>query len=377
MEIPESYHGREQTWLKHQVLKAYIQAWAMKLSSFARTVWFVDCFAGPWRAGDAELQDTSVAIALDALNEAQAYWRSKGHDVCAKSIFVEADSRAYQRLESFVAEKDREVEAVSLHGAFAEQVPTIQQLIGKDPAFIFVDPTGWKGVAMESIAKLARDPRRDLMVNVMYDHINRFKDDERAFLREQMAEFFGIPIGSLQPELNEEELMKFYRDRLRDSSSMNLVADLTVPVPTRNRTYFRLVLGTNHQAGLALFRDIESTVAGKKAASARAGAKQRLNERGGQTSLLAQPVAPEDHHYAMQRERGICMVCEYLPKLLAREGPTAFGKIWPRILQVCHMTQTQLRSCLRELHENGVIVLPDAGHGRKKLSDNDIIRLAP
>jgi len=376
MEIPESYHGREQTWLKHQVLEGYLQAWAMKIASFANTLWFVDCFAGPWKASDAALQDTSVAIALRALNEAHATWSARGRagHLQAKAIFVEANRHAYGRLESFVAEHRGVVEATTIHGVFGERVARIQETIGQEPAFLFVDPTGWKGVAMNAISPLAQAPRRDFMVNVMYDHVNRFKDDPRDFLREQMGEFFGLAPGELEPGLDEEALMKLYRARIKETCGAVYVADLAVPVPTRNRTYFRLVLGTSHPLGLRLFRDTEHTVAGRKAANARAGARQRENERGGQVSLVPQPVAPEDHHYTALREHGREQVRVYLPKLLEREGPQRFDVLWPRVLQVCHLTHAELADCVGAMAEEGAIVVERGRRPGSGIRDGDVIR---
>jgi hypothetical protein len=62
-----------------------------------------------------------------------------------------------------------------------------------------VDPKGWKGAAMTYIAPLARRPGRDVMINVMFDHINRFKDTQLTFIRAQMQDFFGHP---LPPQLS-------------------------------------------------------------------------------------------------------------------------------------------------------------------------------
>src|SRR5688572_24597043 len=87
-EMPASYEGREQTWLKHRVLKLYLEGWAHKIGSFARRLWYVDAFAGPWQSGDTERRDTSIAIGLAALNEAAATWSSKAR-IDLHAIFVE------------------------------------------------------------------------------------------------------------------------------------------------------------------------------------------------------------------------------------------------------------------------------------------------
>jgi hypothetical protein len=65
------------------------------------------------------------------------------------------------------------------------------------------------------------------MVNVMFDHINRFKDAPLEFIRSQMQDFFGLDDGQLESDLTEEELMKFYREQLKLKCHIKLAADLT------------------------------------------------------------------------------------------------------------------------------------------------------
>lgn len=82
MTVPSEYHGREQSFLKHRVLQQYLQRWGKKLGSLSRTrlvrLWYVDCFAGPWRNKSASLEDTSIEIGLRALEEAATTWRAAG-----------------------------------------------------------------------------------------------------------------------------------------------------------------------------------------------------------------------------------------------------------------------------------------------------------
>ena len=113
-------------------------------------------------------------------------------------------------------------------------VTNLQAWLGSDAALIFVDPTGWKGAAMRFIAPLAKDqPRRDVLVNVMFDHINRFKDDPRAFLREQMREFFGLGDAELPEALAEEDLFALYRGKLKEICGLQHAADLAIPTSDR------------------------------------------------------------------------------------------------------------------------------------------------
>jgi protein gp37 len=53
-----------------------------------------------------------------------------------------------------LAKRFRGIKGHPLPGEFGAHVSTIQELIGTDPAFLFVDPNGWKGAAMTYIAPL-------------------------------------------------------------------------------------------------------------------------------------------------------------------------------------------------------------------------------
>ena len=161
MEVPPEYHGREQTYMKHRVLKLYLEGWAMKLGSFQERIWFVDCFAGPWKSRAGDRFDTSFAIWLRALYEAAAVWSEK-RDVEPAAVFVEKERASFEALEVYAQHHRGRIEAHTLQGSFGAQVPRIQELIGHDAAFLFVDPTGWKGTGMRLIAPLARERHRDV-----------------------------------------------------------------------------------------------------------------------------------------------------------------------------------------------------------------------
>lgn len=373
-EMPSTYRGREQTWLKHRVLFEYVRAWAHKLASPERDevhLWYVDCFAGPWRSQALDREDTSPAIGLAALNEAADTWGREGRRVRSHAIFVEKDSRSFHELAEFVAAGAGSVDARVLHGEFGGVVDAIDREIGDAPAFILIDPTGWKGVGLRFVAQLARRPRRDVLVNVMYDHVQRFKDDPRDFLRVQMAEFFGLPVGALPQGLSERELMGLYRERLRELSGLQFVADLAVPVPYKDRTYFRLVLGAGHPKAVELFRDVERRVIGQEAAPVRAKARDAIEgAKTRQGSLFGRVAPPVDPEYADQRSDDERELREKLPGLLVRRGATPFGRLWPELLCDHHLTLTDLKRLARELADAGMIEIHGMRPNERTIKDD-------
>lgn len=378
-QIPTGYHGREQTYLKHRVLSEYLRAWGQKLGSIARsgpvTIFYVDCFAGPWKSRDQDREDTSVAIGLNALAEAIAFWRGgQGADLRARAIFVEANAAAAVELKRYVGEHTPTgVQVDVLEGAFADHAADISARVGDSPAFVFVDPTGWKGVGMKAVAGVARGERRDVMVNVMYDHINRFQNDERRFLREQMSEFFGI---QLDQRLSEDELMARYREQLRTHSGLKFAADLAVPQPTRQRTYFRLVLGASHPKALELFRNVEHQVCGREAADVREGARKRKVEKStGQTAM--ELGAPDlDAHYARAHDEELRLSRDTLLRALPQAGAIRFRDLWPVVLAQHHVRLADVKGAVRDLASEAKIRWQRTkGDKQRAVHDDDMIAM--
>jgi three-Cys-motif partner protein len=383
VKVPVEYQGREQTFLKHRVLSEYLNSWAQKWASTARLpswsqgrsrevrLWYVDCFAGPWQANDQNLEDTSVAIGLKALAQAASRWSE--YSIKLSAIFVEKDRRAFDRLENFLSKQTGAVEARALHGAFGNHVDSIDQLLGKDPAFLFVDPTGWKGVGMKFIAPLACKPRRDVLINVMFNHINRFKDDPRQFLRTQMKELFGLEDGDIPSRLAENDLFKLYRERLRQASGVPYAADLVIPHSTQDRTWFRLVVGGHHHAAVELFRDVEKRICGTEANTVRDEARSRADSQLGLGLVLEQEDIAYLRLHQADREHAAADVFMQLKK----QSPQSFGELWPAILCERHLTKSELAQVVLSLvRQRQLVIVEDEQNSRRRtIRDDDCIGL--
>lgn len=378
MQIPADYQGREQSYLKHRVLAEYLVAWGHKLGSQAQhrrvRLCYVDAFAGPWQAKDAQLKDTSIAIGLDALEEAAATWKTKGYAIDLDAFFVEKDSRAFSALESYLNDRRSVVRTKAYPGDFGRHVADIRQRLGTDAAFIFVDPTGWKGAAMHFIAPLLADSKqRDVLVNFMFNHINRFKDDERDFLRLQMRDFFGLGDRDLPEGLGEEELFALYRKQLKQQCGIPYAADLAIPHPTIERTKFRLVVGGNNPAVLKLFRDLEKKIMGAEAAKVRDRAMTQVVERKtGQMSLLDAPRATDSHYEALHT-LGLSLIPRDLIDRLVSFGPVPFRDFWPAILEAHHVTRVELGQLVWEMYRRGEIHLANVKPRERTASDDHVL----
>ncbi|MCA9681233.1 MAG: three-Cys-motif partner protein TcmP [Myxococcales bacterium] len=375
MEIPPEYHGREQSFLKHRVLKQYVESWAHKRGSVAKRLWYVDVFSGPWQSRTTDLRDTSICIGLDALESAAESWRDmEDRDIELGAIFVEKRPQAYRRLCTYLQNRDSPVHTHPFLGEFGERVSDVQQLIGDDDAFIFIDPTGFKGVEMRFISPLVAPRYRDTIINVMYNDINRWKDDERNFLRNQMREFFGLDSESLPPGLSERELMVIYRQQLKNRTSLRWSADLAIAHPTHDRTWFRLVVGCHHHAGLELFRDIERKVAGRDANIARTDAKMRKDLHGSLFSA-AQVAVGDDRRFAAEREQALAQVFPRTQIRLAGGG-CRWQELWPHLLEDLHLTRSEVgQEVFAAVRAGTLRATPKPGPRRRTLHDDDVIAL--
>ncbi|PRP90062.1 hypothetical protein ENSA5_68340 [Enhygromyxa salina] len=380
MKVPPEYHGREQSFLKHRFLTEYLRSWAHKLGSRARSgpqrLWYVDVFAGPWSSADAELRDTSIYIGLQALEEAAQTWRdTEGVNIKPGAIFVEKDRRAFARLQDFLRQRQGIVETHPFMGEFGHHVDGIQRLIGSDPAFVFVDPTGFKGAQMQFIAPLMKRRHRDVLVNVMFNHVNRWKDDPRQFLREQMRAFFGLEDSDLPVGLEEPELLRLYRRQLKLTCDIEWAADIGVPHPTIDRTWFRLVVGGKHPKVLEVFRDAERKVMGIEAAVVREEARVRS---AAQPSLFSaeETAGAQEQRYTRQRDEDLDRVRTMLRERLG-DGELTWQQIWPVLLEDLHLTLRELsRACFSAYKAGELLVSPTPGPKRRTLLEADLISLA-
>jgi three-Cys-motif partner protein len=378
MQVPAQYQGREQSYLKHRVLEEYLLAWGHKLGSLAQRrrvrLCYVDGFAGPWQAKDAALLDTSIAIGLDALEAAAITWRDKGYPIDVDAYFVEKDPLAFASLDRFIKGRTGPVRTQAFPGEFGKHADSIRRFLGSDPGFIFVDPTGWKGAAMRFIAPLLAGSRqRDVLVNVMFDHINRFKDDPRHFLREQMREFFGLEDRDMPAALGEEELFALYRRQLKAQCGVEYAADLAIPHPTVERTKFRLVVGGNSPAVLEVFRDAERKVIGAEAASVREHAALRAKEeKTGQLALLAAPPAT-DSRYESLHARALAQAPRDVLAQLAAEKSIELRKLWPALLEAHHVTRIELGQLIWKMYKKGEIRILNVKASERSVKDEHVL----
>ncbi len=347
------YAGREQTQVKHFILRKYLERFAHIIGFRWTTITYVDCFSGPWKEKSAELKDTSFVIALNELRKA----RETHRDLRLRCLFLEKAPKAFQKLKEFAATvTDAEVD--TLNRELADAVPDIVGFIRKGGSasfpFIFIDPTGWTGFGMETIAPLLRQCPSEVLINFMTDYIRRFIDHPRQQTRDQFKTLFGSSDAKGQIEKlatdqdREDALFRAYATSVKRTGGFSHVCAAIVLYPLRDRSYFHLIYGTRNRAGVAAFKDVE-----KKAMEvmerARAEVKQhRRVKKTQQPELFASEVMSSTRPIDQLRTRYLHEAKEQVVQLLEAQRSVAYETIWDLALSLPLVWESDVKDWLKE-----------------------------
>lgn len=366
---PGHYDGRPQALVKHTFLNEYLPALVNKVCSFKNCFVYVDGFAGPWQSADEEtFADTSFGIALKAMSDAQIFWGAKGREVRMVAHLVEKDPGASAKLQK-LKEQFPKIEIQTYLGDFHAHLPTIlARLQNNGFCFSFIDP---KGVSLDLalLRPLLERPSSEVLVNFMFDFVNRFVShpnlnvietmdklipgtDWRAVL--DVAKATGAP-----PEAREEILVEAFRAALRKTGNYRFVTSLVVQKPLADRTLYHLVFGTRNPEGLSVFRDSQ-VKALKAQADVRASIKSKAKiEKSGQDDFFGGAYSPTLDPSSQQIAEGKAGGIAYA-KHVIMESPAGirWSLLWPTVLEKFTIRRSELGSAMNDLRKSGVICAP-------------------
>jgi len=260
MKVPESYRNREQAYVKHHLLRTYLERLFMIIGQSQSIIRYVDCFSGPWNDQDVNLQDTSIGISLDIMRKCRDGLKHMGKNVRFQALFIEKDKPAFDKLEAYLSAcTSPDIITAARNGEFYDLREQILNWCGEDDfTFFFIDPKGWKKVVEISTLELfLRRPNSEFLINFMYDFLLRTHTQES--FQEDMREIFGnIPdTTGMIPKQKEAHLINLYRTRLKQITpsrgGIPRAAHVPILYPLRDRTLYHLVYLTRHAKGIVVF----------------------------------------------------------------------------------------------------------------------------
>ena len=260
MKVPESYRNREQAYVKHHLLRTYLERLFMIIGQTQSIIRYVDCFSGPWNEQDENLQDTSIGISLGIMHKCQAGLKRMGKSVRFQALFIEKDKRAFEKLEAYLSAcTSLDVITAARNGEFYDLREQILNWCGQDDfTFFFIDPKGWKRVIeIPTLDPFLRRPNSEFLINFMYDFLLR--THTQGSFQEDMQSIFGnVPeTTGMTPQQKEAYLVSLYRSRLKQIAPSRgrvpRTAHVPILYPLRDRTLYHLVYLTRHAKGIAVF----------------------------------------------------------------------------------------------------------------------------
>jgi three-Cys-motif partner protein len=379
--VSDLYFDREQTKAKHFILRHYLQALSFKvLRTF--DVAYVDGFSGPWKTESESFHDSSFMIAIAVLKDAQEKIYAQTHRrPKIRCFFSENNRAAYIKLAAAVEkhnDPDHDFEIRTFCGDFETAIDEIQKFIGNYFPLIFIDPTGWTGYALDKINPLFDRPKCEVLVNFMYDFVNRAASmsDEKTIA--SLDNILGGPgwqnrLDTSLPRGRAVE--KLFRDSLRNAGNFDFIVSTKIDRPTTDRPHFFIAYGTKSRDGLQAFRETEY-LALRGHARDRANAKERAREaKTGARDLFSGVEADlkETSIDELVEEQKRLAAAELLQIL--KQSDKSFSSVWVQLLESYMLRITNVRDICVSLSKTGAIANTWGG-GNRKPRDRDIISLS-
>ncbi len=320
------------------------------------------------------LEDTSFSQSIAVLNSVKNDLQSNGiSGLKIRFYFCEKDPNSFTKLSEY-ARQQSDVEIHLFSGRFEDNLDGISRAITGGFTFTFIDPTGFK-VENAKIAEFLKAHRGEFLFNFMSEHINRYPDFEgvRAAYSALLAnEGWRSRYDALPDTLkNEERILAILKEAFVDLKAAKYVADFGVMNPRKDRMQMRLVLGSNSEQAIELFRQTH-----RKVELSEIEMRQTI-AAGDQVSLFSDEFLAESHQKSYgfgssgQKERAENLIIRHL----SEHGPTNFCDLWVHILIGAAVNRSIVKDTLNTMRKNGVVTftLP---RSKTKVQPDTLITLA-
>jgi len=365
--MPDAYIGKEQAYVKHTILKTYLQRLFMIVGQGKETVInYVDCFAGPWQEEDDKLSDTSIGVSLEQMVQCQQGLKENfRREVTFRALYIEKDPVAFAKLQAFLLQQPYPgIEAECLKGDYTELLSDIVSWCSDQFTFFFVDPTGWQNVVgAKTMMPLLQLGKAEFLINLMYDFANRFVELERH--AEDMIELFGeVPSFEREtPEERQEILLTLYRNNL-GKHYRGRTAYVPIEKPGKKRVHYYLVYLTRHARGIDVFKtEAEGLEIVQRITQQECRLRQQIRQSDTADMFGDNVEVPlNDDKYPDNR----MMAKQYLLKKLSTEPTLIDYETWADFLEETDLYPGDFQAAMKELVKDDLAKNIDADISRRR-----------
>lgn len=353
------YDGREQTLVKHEVLRRYLQRFAFKIGSWSDSITYVDCYSGPWDERSEQFADTSFGIAIEQLRNAK---RELEKDIRLRCYFIEKDRTAYAKLNSFASAID-DVQIETRNASFEHSVNAILEFVAEDRRtfpFFLIDPKGWS-IPLDVIRPLLAHRPGEVLITFMLEFIRRFAEHPSPAVQQTIDALYGEKnvsrvFSGVRGDERDDLLLAEYRKRVKHAGNFDFASSSLVVHPEKARRHFNLVYLTRNHKGLEVFKEAEKAAMGTME-SARAKAAKRRRESGGQLDLLPAEEMHNNTYFEGLRDRYLEANAERMMGEVEKRRTVSFDDLWASSLETPLIWPTDINSQLLEWKREGRIAI--------------------
>ncbi len=353
----ELYHGREQTYAKHLFLEQYLDRVAFHIAYSQEEFVYVDGFSGPWKAAGEGLEDTSFMIAIRKLQYVREALGKLGKAPRIRCLFIEADPARFDALEAATRDVAR-LETKALCGDFEALIPDIQRFIGTGFSLVFIDPTGWDGFAIERIKPLLNNVRGEVIVNLMYDYINRFLNDTRPEIEASFHRLFGTERWKFIRSVEDrEQIVEFYAAQLQKHGAYPFATFTPILKPLADRPYFYLLYCTRNIRGLIEFRATEQRSLSARQQARDAGKQRNRIARTGQQELYDASELGMPNALEHERSKQLTKAREHFAAETAPGKQITYGNLLGKLLVQPFVSEKDVKQFIADATRRGAVVI--------------------
>lgn len=374
MQVPGHYKGREQSYIKHLLLKTYLEKLFMIIGQHQSTISYVDCFAGPWEEQSEDLSDTSIAISLQIMKKCRdGLKKAFNRDVRFRAFFIELNPKSFKKLTAYLeANKFEGIEIVAQEGDFLNLRDAIVKWAGSSFSFFFIDPLGWEDIQISHLKPLLQRQNSEYLINFMYDFVSRFC--EKSDLADKIVGMFGSQpnVSDLDSKEREELLLSLYCSNARAiAGADSYFGRVNVLDPCADRTKYHLIYISRHPLGLVKFIDSSEMVEGIQRNVRKQAKQDKKIERSGQGEFFdTDQVEPHDQKSEMRDFETIAAAKAYWLRRLSKEERRYQVVDLARMLDETGWFIGDFQSAFKDLEKEGRVKNLDATRMRPKNAVN-------
>jgi len=359
------YIDREQTLVKHIILENYLERFAIIVGAHWDTLTYVDCFSGPWNVQSDDFKDSSFAIAIEQLRKARDVHRKRtGKTIKLRCFFLEKTPSAYAKLKQFADQINDviiETKNKKLENAIQDILKFVQEGGPTSFPFIFIDPTGWSGFALEPITPLLRLNPGEVLITFMTEHIRRFIEWPQEQNQESFIKLFGSgqfkdKLKGLDEKDREDAIVTAYSGCVKRVGAFGYTSSAIVLHPKKNRTHFHLIYATRESKGIKVFKEAEKKAMSVMEKTRDEAQKREREERTGQKELgLFSGAVPQDpsEYFRSLRERYTSRARAAVLDLLRTKKQLTYDEAWSSSMTFPLTWESDLKDWIREWEQDG------------------------